>query len=1112
MKNCNSLKKKYDFKFSSFFDMRANFRKSAMLCFFISSLAVGQVNAQSKPAEKMTNVKVEDVFERIEKQSKYVFLFKNNEVNTKKLVSVDNVNGDIESVLQQVLNGMSVDYQIVDNQIMLSKVDAVAENIKVKGLVKDTNGEPLIGVNVVVSNSTGGTITDFNGEFTIDVPMQSTLEFRYIGYVNKKAKITSDKSLTIVLAEDSKTLDEVVVTALGIKREEKALSYNVQVVNDSEFTTMKSPNFMNALNGKVAGVTINKSSSGPGGAARVVMRGAKSIEGDNNVLYVVDGIPLFNHSGGADSGIMGEGNVGTEGIADFNPEDIESISVLSGPSAAALYGSNAANGAILITTKKGEEGKMQITISSTSEFSKPFIMPKFQNSYGNKPGAYDSWGDKLTTNSSYDPKKDFYNTGQNFINSLTLSTGNKYNQTFASVATTNAKGIVPNNTYDRLNLTVRNSTSLFDGKVQLDLGSGYVKQKHMNMVSQGQYWNPIVAAYLFPRGENFSDIKTFERYDASRDLPGQYWPIKDGVYANQNPYWTAYRNLAPSNKDRFMFNAGLTYNILDWLNVAGRFRMDRSFITNERKIYATSDEKFARPKGNYEYSEYKDNQTYMDFMVNINKRFGDFNIVANVGASYSDFKALTRGYGGNLVLVPNLFSIQNIDPADSKVKEEGGDSRVRNGAIFASMEVGWRSMLYLTMTGRNDWNSRLINSKEESFFYPSVGLSAIVSEMVQLPEFISFLKVRGSFTEVGAPISKSGLTPGTITTPIVGGVLKPTGIYPFGDFKAERTKSYELGLAFRLINRISFEATWYKSNTYNQTFIGELPEGSGYKSVYLQAGDVQNKGLEMSLGYNDQFGDLGLSSTLSFTKNVNKIKKMVHDYKHPLNPDAINIPEVVKENGRVILKEGGSINDIYANKFLKKDNQGFVNIPESGELSLENTDPVYLGKTTPNFMLGWNNSFSYKGFGLRFLVNARFGGVVTSSTQSIMDKFGVSKESAKARDNGGVMIPNQGRYDAQKYYNLISTGESDLAGYYTYSATNIRLQELAFSYTFPSKWFKNVVKDLTLSIIANNPWMIYCKAPHDPELTPSTGTYGQGNDYFMQPSLRSIGFGIKVKL
>ena len=984
-------------------------------------------------------------------------------------------------------------------------------NHKVTGRVVDSAGEPLIGATIMVEGTKEGAVTDIDGNFTINTTSKAKLVISYVGYTTQTILVGDKTTIDVTLKEVANTMNEVVVTALGIKRAEKALSYNVQSVGSNELTRNKDANFVNSLNGKVAGVSISKSASGVGGATRVIMRGAKSIEGDNNVLYVIDGIPIFNFSGGRDSGIMGEGRVSSEGIADLNPEDIESISVLAGPSAAALYGSNAANGAILITTKKGKEGRVDISFSSSADFSSPLLMPEFQNTYGNKLGSYESWGEKLATPSSYDPKKDFFRTGTNFINALTLNMGNEFNQTFASVATTNSRGIVPNNTYDRYNFTIRNTTRMFKNKVQLDLGASYIKQKDNNMVSQGEYWNPIVAAYLFPRGESFEGIKTFERYDNVRNFPTQYWPISDSRFANQNPYWTAYRNLAPNDKDRFMFNAGLTYNIFDWLSVAGRIRLDKTFITSERKIYASSFNYFAKEKGAYEYYDYKDHQTYIDVITSINKTFGKFSLAANVGYSYSDYASLTRGYGGNLVLVPNKFSLNNINPTDSKIREAGGDSKVRNVAAFASAELGWRSMVYLTLTGRNDWNSRLVNSSEESFFYPSVGLSGIISEMTKLPSFISYLKVRGSYTEVGSPVSRSGMTPGTITTPIVGGSLKSTDIYPFTDYKAERTKSYEFGLTARFWKKLSFDFTWYKSNTYNQTFIGELPESSGYKAVYLQAGNVENRGVEMALGYSDNFGGLQWNSSLVYSKNVNEIKEMVKDYHHPLSPKPINIPEVSKDNGRVLLKVGGSINDIYARKVLAKDNQGFVNVSPSGGMNLETVEPIYLGKTTPDFTMGWNSNFTYKNFGLSFLINARVGGIVTSSTQALLDRFGVSKASADARDAGGVMIPNQGLYDAKKYYTLVATGENDLAGYYTYSATNVRLQELTLSYKFNSRLFNNVIKDLTLSFVATNPWMIYCKAPFDPELTASTGTYGQGNDYFMQPSLKSYGFSVKFK-
>lgn len=991
-----------------------------------------------------------------------------------------------------------------------------AEPMTVKGTVTDSNGEPLTGVSVLVVGTASGTQTNIDGEFQLKASVGNVLKLTYIGYATQEIKVSGDQPINVVMKEDAMSLDEVVVTALGIKRAEKALSYNVQKVDGSVLTGVKDANFVNSLNGVVAGVNINKSSAGVGGSTRVVMRGVKSIEGDNNALYVIDGIPMFNTTmGGTDSGIMGESRAGSEAIADLNPEDIESISVLSGPSAAALYGSSAANGVILVNTRKGTEGKFSVTVSSSSLFSKAYRTPRFQNTYGNQVGSYESWGSRLATPSNYDPKNDFFNTGTNFINGATFTAGSKVNQVYASVASTNSRGIVPNNSYDRLNFTMRNSTHLLNDRLHIDLGASFINQRDRNMVSQGQYYNPVLAAYLFPRGENFQDIKTFERFNVTRNINTQYWPVSDGVYATQNPYWIAYRNPMTNKKRRYMFNVGVQYDITSWMNIAARYRWDDATNKFEQKIFASSDTKHTEgsTKGYYRYETFTSNQQYADVMLNINKTIADWSLNVNLGYSYSDYKDNLRGLRGPLLGVPNKFSIMNIDMSQAIPIEEGGKNSVRNNAIFGSAEIGWRSMLYLTLTGRNDWNSRLVNTGNESFFYPSVGLSAVINQMVQLPKWISYLKVRGSYTEVGAPISRSGLTPGTWTTPIQGGVLQPDGIYPFTDFKAERTKSYEFGLTARFLNKIHADFTYYHSNTNNQTFLGDLPEFTGYKQIYLQAGDVMNKGFEVSLGYSDTYAfGLSFSTTVTYSRNINKIKKMVHDFKTPLLEAPINILEVQKDGGRVILKEGGSLSDIYANRFFKKDSQGYVEIKADGSFGMETTDPVYLGHTAPSCNLGWNNYLGWKGFSLSFLVSGRIGGVVTSSTEAILDRFGVSEATAIARDNNGALLPGQGRVDANKYYTMIGTGDWNTSGYYVYSATNWRLANLTFGYTFPSRWFGNVINDLTVSFIAENPWLIYCKAPFDPELTPSTGTYGQGNDYFMQPSTRSFGFGIKFKL
>ena len=594
----------------------------------------------------LKGVSVERAMTELREKSGYSFVFAASDVNTHKVINVNAK--DLKQAIGQILDGQNVSYQIKGKNIVVYK-GVKAQNKsngqqngkqkkRVNGTIVDEAGMPVIGAAVRQRGTQNATVTDIDGNFTLDATEGADLEVTYIGYEPKSVRVGESDNYKLAMKPASRELNEVVVTALGIKRAEKALSYNVQQVKSDELTRVKDANFVNSLNGKIAGVTINKSGSGVGGSTRVVMRGAKSLEGNNNALYVVDGIPLFNNSMGSDSGIMGEGKAGTEGIADFNPEDIESISVLSGPSAAALYGSSAANGVILINTKKGKEGKLQVTFSSSSEFSKAYMTPEFQNTYGNKRDVYESWGDKLDVPSSYDPKKDFFNTGTNFINSVTLTTGNKTNQTFASISSTNSAGIVPNNEYNRLNITIRNSSSFLNDKLQLDLGASFVKQDDKNMVSQGQYWNPVMAAYLFPRGENFNEMKVFERWDESRRIPVQYWPVSEPTYASQNPYWTAYRNVATNDKRRYMFNFGLTYKIAPWINVAARYRLDDSFVKFQRKIYATSDQKFAEgPKGHYGYSNYNDHQDYADVMANINKNFADFSLSANIGWSYSNY-------------------------------------------------------------------------------------------------------------------------------------------------------------------------------------------------------------------------------------------------------------------------------------------------------------------------------------------------------------------------------------------------------------------------------------------------------------------------------------------
>lgn len=1027
----------------------------------------------------------------------------------------------MEKALSIILKGTGFTYGIKRNYINIipqPKTGTVVVK-QVTGRVVDEKNEPLIGVNIRVEGTDDGTVTDLEGKYVIKASIGSILSFTYIGYISSYVKIADKNVYNIQMSANVEALNEVVVTALGIKREQKALSYNVQQVKSDQLTNVKDANFINSLNGKVAGVNINSSSSGVGGASKVVMRGTKSIEQSSNALYVIDGIPMFDFGGG---GSMENGSQGvTESIADINPDDIESISVLTGAAAAALYGSNAANGAIVINTKRGKVGKLQVSVSSNTEFAKPFVLPHFQNRYGTgssgKAGNSTtlSWGTLLNDASrrNYEPR-DFFDTGMTYTNSITLSTGTDKNQTFFSAAAVNSEGIVPNNRYNRFNFTFRNTTNFLNDRMKLDVGASYIIQNDRNMTNQGAYSNPIVPVYLFPRGDDFNLIKVFERWDPARKIKTMFWPQGEGDLRMQNPYWIAYRNLRTNDKKRYMLSASLSYDITDWLNISGRVRVDNSSTKYEQKLYASSNTTLTEgsAQGFYAISKPDETQVYADALANINKRLGDYSIVVNIGASIVDNKYDELSYRGPIRAngIPNVFNVFDLDNTQKKARQDEWEEQTQS--IFASAEVGWKSMLYLTLTGRNDWASQLANSSSTCFFYPSIGLSAVVSEMVKLPSFVDYLKVRSSFSSVGMPYPRN-LTSPTFEYDETTQTWKPKTHYPIGDLKPERTDSWEFGLDMRLFKDFNLSLSWYLANTFNQTFDPKISVSSGYTTIYLQTGYVRNQGVELSFGYGHTWKkDFRWQSNFILSHNKNKIIELVKDYIHPetgepINKDRLDVGGLGK--ARFILKTGGSLGDLYTQSDLKRDDNGMVEISPAGTLVTVNNRPdIKLGSVFPKCNLAWNNQFSWKGFNISALVTARIGGIVYSATAAAMDQYGVSESSAVARDNGGVLVNGRNRVDAQTWFTAIGS-QSGLPQYYTYSATNIRLQEAAIGYTLPRKWLHDVC-DIQLSVVGRNLCMIYNKAPFDPEAVATTGNYYQGIDFFMLPSTRNVGLNVKI--
>lgn len=693
---------------------------------------------------QLKDVRMKLVMTEIEKQTRYLFAI-DDDVDVTRSVSVNVVNQPLQEALIQMVKGSDVSYQISGSNIVLKK-KPIQKPVTVSGTVLDQNKQPVVGASVIVKGTAVGTSTGADGSFSLQVPPPTAtaqLEINFLGYEPVVVAVGSRTVFNITLKESAAEIEQVVVTALGIKRQEKALSYNVQQVKSSAITDVKDANFINALSGKVAGITINTSSSGVGGASKVVMRGNKSITQSSNALYVIDGIPMYNVSNGGDTEFGSRG--ATEAIADLNPEDIESMSVLTGASAAALYGSSAANGAIMITTKKGQAGTFSASYSNHTDFLKPFVMPKFQNRYGT--GSYGkssgspiySWGEKLTdaARTGYTPD-DFFETGYVTTNSVTLSGGTEKNQMFFSAASVNSEGIIPNNLYDRYNFTFRNTSHFLKDRLRVDVGANYIVQKDQNMTNQGVYSNPLVSAYLFPRGDSFEAAKIFERWDPARKIAVQYWPQGEGGDLRmQNPYWIAYRNPRNTDKKRYMANVSIAFDILPWLNVSGRAKIDNTNSIFTQKLYASSNTTITEGSTQGHYTEIRntDEQIYADVMVNINKTFADnkFSLVANVGASVNDTKSKELSYRGPIreVGIPNMFTVFDLDKEKSRAQKYGWQEQTQS--IFASVEMGYKSMLYLTVTGRNDWASQLAGSPQRSFFYPSVGLSWLPTATFDMP-------------------------------------------------------------------------------------------------------------------------------------------------------------------------------------------------------------------------------------------------------------------------------------------------------------------------------------------------------------------------------------------
>ena len=993
---------------------------------------------------------------------------------------------------------------------------ASADNSTVRGRVVDVSGEPLIGATIREKGGTRGTVTDIEGNFILSVPDSAVLQVSFVGYESIEVSVGGRKTLEIQLRENTVMLDNVIITALGLEKKEASLAYSIQKVKGEELTRMKEVNMITALAGKAAGVQINKNSSGIGGSAKVSLRGIRSASGDNQPLYVIDGVPMLNiGTEQAYSAIGGTANAGNrdggDGISNLNPEDVESISILKGAPAAALYGSQAANGVILITTKKGNTaGQRNIYFSTGLTFDKAFSLPKMQNCYG-VSDVVDSWGEKAYLPTSNE-LNDFFRTGLTSITSVSVNYGNEKIQTYFSYANTTGRGIVDKNQLTKHNINLRETAVMFNQRLKLDGNVNVMRQIVKNKpVSGGFYMNPLVGLYRFPRGEDLSYYKdNYEIYDPERKLGIQNWHTFTEDF-EQNPYWIQNRIQSKETRMRSIISLSANLRINSWLTVQARGSVDYISDKMRQKFYASTAPALCGANGRYIEMDYQETQMYGDVMAMVKKQLNDFTLDVAIGGSINDrITNSTRIDSKNASLkYANVFNLANIVMSSSASIDQKIDAHYQLQSVFATAQIGYKEGVFLDLTARNDWSSTLAYTKYEKkgFFYPSVGVSFLPDKWVKMPEWVSFSKLRGAYSIVG-----NGVPP-FITYPVsyvtAGGEILASDAAPFAEMKPEMTHSVELGMEWKFLqHRLGLNLTYYRTDTYEQFFKLPALAGDKYAYRYVNAGDIRNQGWEITLDATPVLTpDFTWKTSLNFSANKNKIVELHEELK-----EFVYGPTSFSSSYAMKLVKGGSIGDIYGKAFIR-DEEGHIVYGTDGDykgLPLVEGDgnTVKVGNANPVFMLGWNHSFSYKGFSLYFLLDWRYGGEVLSQTQAEMDLYGVSKATAQARDKGYVSLEGQQISDVKGFYKNVVGGRAGVTEYYMYDATNLRLREVSLSYSFPRKWVQktNCLKDLQLSFVARNLCFLYKKAPFDPDLVLSTGNDNQGIEVFGMPTTRSLGF------
>jgi TonB-linked SusC/RagA family outer membrane protein len=1138
-----------------------------MLVASLNTVSMGQGQKQeiAAPIEitlRVKNKSLEMVFTEISAKSGLNFHYDKAELNLKKKVTLSCFKASIDEVLAMLSAQTGLQFTRASNKIVvgttdkagsspaLNPADQVSPEIEISGTVHDSKGNQLPGVTVLIQYTNKGTQTNAEAGFRIKARSGDTLVFSSIGFITYEIPVSTGNSLQVVLNENIKALNELVVTALGLPKKARELPYSTQQLGGDELNLAKDANFINALSGKTAGLLISRNASGIAGSVRVVMRGNKSTR-ENQPLYIVDGVPFANYTPAQPADVWGQANNisftggrdGGDGISNLNADDIESISILKGASAAALYGSQAANGVILITTKKGKAGKIKVDFSSDLTMEKPMLLPQLQFRYGQTtppysdgmgksyPGSLGSWGNPILAR---DHVQHYFKTGNTAFNTISLSGGSKIAQTYFSYGNTNNTGILPTSRFNRHTVNIRQTLKLLNNKLQIDASISILTQKSNNRFSSGLYYSPISGVYLFPRGQDFNDYKNnFEYFDPVRNLHLQrWWNIRNdkdwiGQDDQQNPEWALRRNLRVDTRYRNMATLAFNWQLNSWLSLKNRSSFDQSLDQYELQAYAGTQVVLAGANGRYTLEKEYNTQLYSDLMANVNGKISHWlHLAGNLGASITHIKAHERTYNGTNpnaepgLIAPNQFSVSNISPSSRDAQYSVDRKQLQ--ALFSNVQMGINNNIFLELTVRNDWSSTFAFTPTagKGYLYYSTGLSIIWSDLFKLPKRLNYLRSRISYARVGNDIASYSSKPSDFIRQQVAGVprvvLNQRTPYPGIYLQPEDNRSLEAGIEMRWFNnRLNADITFYKNNNYNQYMEVPAPRGTGYDIYYLNLGNIQNQGWEVTIAAIPiRKNTFNWATTINFATNKNKIISLSNAATAGTNLFVLTDFGVNMFGS--FIQEGGSWGDIYANKELLTNNKGQYIIDAQGRPKVQAMTKK-VGNPNPDFTLGWNNSFDYRHFNLSFLIDGRFGGKVMSVTQAVLDWYGVSETTARARDKGGVVLNavNEdgssfpGKMDAQAYY----TGAGSRAGIgemYMYNATNIRLRELSLSYRIPLKW--KWLKNMRVGIIGRNLFFFQLHAPFDPELSMGSGNGLQGVDVFGLPQVRSMGINLRLGL